>query len=372
MGRVHLNRVRKCLVVLAASVCGLLASAGTASADLLYGANGAGGNISTLYILDANTGAVVKAVGPIGFAVTGLAIDPKSGTLYGSTGRQASSGQPNPGSLIRIDRATGAGTLIGDERPDTETAADITFTPDGILYGWLEDNTDDLVTIDKTTGAATVVGDSSFSTYGSGLASNSAGVLYFTGDGEQGPLSTVDRNTGQVTTVATLNGPNGDPGISSLAFDSSGTLYGSRIPSDSPAFQSDLITINTSTGAITSKGPSVDRLDGIVFVPPRSVTLKKKLKSHGTKVRLFGQISDSTDPACVAGQSVQIQRKKLGKAKKSAKKPTFRNFRSVTTGQDGSFSTKTKVKKTFKYRAFLPETNVCDDATSQGKKVKAQ
>jgi hypothetical protein len=366
-----LSRVRKYLVVLAISVCGLLASAGTASAQLLYGANGAGGNLSTLFVLDPNTGAAVKAVGPIGFAVTGLAIDPKTGTLYGTTGRQASSGQPNPGSLIKIDRSTGAGTLVGDERPNTETAADITFTPDGVLYGWLEDSTDDLVTIDTATGAATVVGDSGLDTYGSGLASNSAGVLYFAGEGEQGRLFTIDRTTGAATPVATLNGPNGDPGISSLAFDANDTLYGSRIPSNSPAFQSDLITIGTATGAITSKGPSVDRLDGIAFVPPRTVTLKKKLKGHGTKVRLFGQISDTGDPACVGGQAVQIQRKKLGKSKGKKKKKGFRDFRSLTTSQDGSFSTKTKVKKSFKYRAFLPESSVCDDSTSGAKKVKA-
>jgi hypothetical protein len=368
-----MNRRRTCLAVLAASVCGLLASAATATgAQLLYAADGAGGNVSNLYVLDSSNGSVVRTVGRIGYAVTGLAIDPATGTLYGATGRQTSQGAPNPGSLITISRTTGAGTLIGDERPDAEGVADITFTPDGTLYGWLEQDVDDLVTINKATGAATVVGDSDFSTYGSGLASNSAGVLFFTGDGEQGPLSTIDRTTGDDTTVATLDGPNGDPGISSLAFDASGTLYGSRIPSDSPAFQSDLITIDTSTGHITSKGPSVDRLDGLAFVPPRSATLKKKLKSHGTKVRLFGSVTAPGDPACVAGQTVQIQRKKLGKSKGKKKKKGFRNFKSLTTGQDGSFSTKTTVKKSFKYRAFLPESSVCDDATSGAKKVKAR
>jgi hypothetical protein len=368
------KRIGRRLIVPLVCLCGLLASAGTASAaQILYGADGAGGNISNLYVLNPDTGAVVRTVGPIGFAVTGLALDPTTGTLYGSTGRQASAGQPNPGSLISINRTTGAGTLVGDLFPDTSTAADITFTPDGTLYGWLEQTIDDLVTINKSTGAATVVGDSGLDTYGSGLASNSSGVLYFAGEGEQGPLRTVDRNTGATTQVATLNGPTGAPGISALAFDAAGTLFGSRIPSDStpPIFTSDLITINTSTGAITSKGPSVDRLDGIVFVPPRSVTLKKKLKSHGTKVRLFGRISDSGDPACVAAQAVQLQRKKLSKAK-SSKKRTFHNFRLLTTDQAGSFSTKTKVKRTVKYRALLAETTVCDDAASKGKKVKAR
>jgi hypothetical protein len=316
---------------------------------------------------------VVKTVGRIGFAVTGLAIDPTTGTLYGATGRSTSGGAPNPGSLITINRTTGAGTLIGDELPTTQAAADLTFTPDGTLYGWLEDSLDDLAVINKATGAATVVGDSGLDTYGSGLASNAAGTLFFTGEGEQGRLHTIDRNTGVATQVGTLNGPDGGPGISALAFDAAGTLFGTRIPSDSPAFASDLITIATPSGAITSKGPSVDRLDGIVFVPPRSVLLKKKLKDHGEKVRLFGQISDAGDPACLAGQTVKLQRKKLGGASKAAKKKAkkFKTFRTLTTNAAGKFSTKAKVNQTFKYRALLPESTVCDDVLSKVKKVKA-
>ncbi len=354
------------LAALVASCCALLAFASLGSAQsLLYGANGAGNNPSNLFILNPSNGGVVRTVGPIGFGVTGLAIDPTTGTLYGATGRNTGPGTgPNPGSLITINRTTGAGILVGDLRPNTDVVADLTFTPDGQLYGWLEPSSttaDDLVSINKATGAATIVGDSGLSTYGSGLASNSAGVLYFAGEGESEALRTVNRTTGATTVVATLNGDAVlQRGISALAFDPSGTLFGTRLPSDSPPFNSDLITINTSTGAITSKGPSVDRLDAIVFTPARSVVLKKKLKNHGQKVRLFGQITDPGDPVCTAGQTVQIQRKKK----------KFKNFRTLTTDQTGKFSTKTKVNQTFKYRAFLPESNACDDVTSTVKKVK--
>jgi hypothetical protein len=104
-------------------------------------------------------------------------------------------------------------------------------------------------------------------------------------------------------------------------------------------------------------------------VPSRSVLLKRKFKKQGTKVRLFGQIIDPGDPGCVAGQSVDLERKKVKtKAKKSA--AIFRDFRTLQTDSAGNFSTKTKVKKTFKYRALLPETGTCDDATSNVKKVK--
>jgi hypothetical protein len=365
-----MTRVHRFLILLSASACGLLALAGSASADLLLGANGAGNNPSNLVVLDPSTGSVIRTVGPIGFGVTGLAIDPTTGTLYGATGRNTGAGTgPNPVSLIRINRTTGAGSLVGKLRPDNEGAADLTFTPDGTLYGWLEPNTDDLITIDKATGAATVVGDSGLDTYGSGIASNASGVLFFAGDGESGPLWTIDRNTGAATQVGTLTGPD-TKGVSSLAFDSTGKLFGSILPSDSThGFASSLITIQTPSGSLTNLGPSIDRLDALVFVPSRSVTLKKKLKNHGTKVKLSGKINDSTDPACAGGQTVQIQRKKLGKSK--GKKKKFKTFKTRTTNKSGAYSTKAKVKQSFKYRAFAPEGPTCDDATSKVKKVKA-
>lgn len=346
--------------------------AGTASAELLYGANGAGNRPSDLLILDPSTGAVIKTVGPTGFGVTGLAIDPTTGTLYGVTGLNAAPDRaPSPGALITINRATGAGTVVGDLLPGTNGATDITFTSDGRLYGWFE--TDDILgTIDKATGQATTFGGGEGS-YGGGLAFNSAGVLFVAPQGLQGTLDTVDPSTGEVTTGPTLTGPAPEPGISSLAFNAAGQLFGSTNPSDNETVGSTLIRIDASSGTLTTIGSTIDRLDALAFVPDRTVTLKKKLKSHGTKVRLFGQITDTGDPACAAGQQVQVQRKQLGSASKAAKKKKrkFRKFKTVTTKQDGSFSTKAKVTQTFKYRAFLPESNVCDDSTSKPKKVKA-
>jgi hypothetical protein len=360
-------RTRRFLAALVASCSALLAFASFASAQqVLYGANGARGIPSNLYILNPSSGAVLQNVGPIGFAVTGLAVDPTTGTLYGSTGQQGRppGGAPNPGSLITINKTTGAGTLVGDQRPDDETAADITFTPDGALFGWLEDGSDDLVTIDKASGAATIVGNSGLDTFGSGLASDSAGTLFFAGEGDDGPLRTVNRATGSTGQVATLNGTAGDP-IAALAFNSAGTLFGVRIDFNLDARPTDLLTINTTSGAITSLGPSVDRLDAIVFAPKpgRSVNLKKKVKKGG-KVRLFGHVdAPGNEAACANGQTVELQRKKPKGGK-------FGVFRQLKTNTAGDYSTKVKVKKTFTYRAFLPEISLCDDVTSKKQKVK--
>jgi hypothetical protein len=97
-----MTRVRRFLIVLSASACGLLAWAGSASAELLLGANGAGNRPANLLVLDPSTGGVIRTVGPIGYGVTGLSIDPKTGTLYGVTGRNDDPGTaPNPGALIK-------------------------------------------------------------------------------------------------------------------------------------------------------------------------------------------------------------------------------------------------------------------------------
>jgi hypothetical protein len=360
------------LLALLVSLCGLLASAAAASAQqVLYGAGAAGdgGSPSTLYILNPSSGSALQSIGPIGFSVTGLAVDPADGTLYGSTGREPSGGAPNPGSLIKINRTTGAGTLVGDLRPDTDTAGDLTFTPDGALFGWLvgvSGNSNNLVTIDKASGAASVVGASGIvGNHGSGLASSAGGTLFHAAL-DTGPLYTVDRTTGAATPVAPLNGTESLQ-INALSFDAAGTLFGSWLDYGSTGPRpSRLLTINTASGAITFLGPSVNRLDAIVFAPKpgRSVNLKKKLKKNGTKVRLSGHVdAPGNEAACEVGQAVELQRKKPKGGK-------FGIFRQLKTNTAGDYSSKVKVKKTFTYRAFLPETPLCDDETSKKKKVK--
>jgi Ca2+-binding RTX toxin-like protein len=255
-----MNRARA--VALASTlVCfaALPASGPAATTQTLYGADGSGGNPSNLYEIDRDTGAVMRTIGPIGFAVTGLAIHPETAELYGSTGGNAPT---DPGSTIKIDKTTGAGTLIGDQvAADEMGAADITFTSDGTLYGWSE-ATDDLVTINLASGAATVVGESGADYLGSGLSASPGDTLFFTGQLDIGNLMTISRTTVLPTIVALMDGTVGDR-INALAFDNRGTLLGSRRLDNE--LDRDLIRINTSSGHITSLGPSVDRLDAIEF-----------------------------------------------------------------------------------------------------------
>ena len=269
-----------CLAVILALVLSLgaglapavMPDSGVASAsngEVLYAADGAGGNPNcNLYILNPANGAVLGTIGPIGYAVTRLAFAP-DGTLYGSTGRNPEGDAPSPCSLITINPATGAGTLIGDFQQDGQTAADISFGPDGTLYGWLEPESDDLVTINTGTGQATIVGPSVLDTWGSGLAFSPGGTLYFTGDGEDGWLRTINPATGAPTIVASMIGGEGGK-IGALAFNASGVLYGVSKFGEGGQGPSMLITINTATGQITWVGETPDALDAIVFgtLPP--------------------------------------------------------------------------------------------------------
>jgi len=124
----------------------------------LYAVDGAQGNPSTLYTLDPTDGSILSTIDPIlntnGGAqlthVTGIAIDPTNGQMYGVTNSGASGNN-----LWSINKATGAATLIG---PTNHQIPDISFDPFGNLYGWTE-NSDDLVTINKSTGQATIVGE---------------------------------------------------------------------------------------------------------------------------------------------------------------------------------------------------------------------
>ena len=124
-----------------------------AGAATLLGADGSGGNPSSLMRIDPATGSVLEVIGAIedaggnGIAVTGLAVSPLDGKLYAS---QANAQGRN---LYEIDPATGAATLVGSlDNGFTETAADLSFGPDGTLYGWFEAGTDDLHSIDTSTG----------------------------------------------------------------------------------------------------------------------------------------------------------------------------------------------------------------------------
>jgi hypothetical protein len=100
----------------------------------------------------------------------------------------------------------------------------------------------------------------------------------------------------------------------------------------------------------------------------RTITLdanKNKVKK-GKKVTLSGQVNEIVRQGpCESGQTVQLQRKKPSQA-------TFATIEQVQTTATGNFSAKEKVKKTYEYRAQVPETAVCNSQVSNTEKVKVK
>lgn len=235
---------------------------------VLYGARAGSASTSDLYTIDPATGAAT-AVGPIGYAVTGLAMDPTTGTLYGATSNNSGA---SPRAIITIDTSTGAGTLVGPlGLGPFGVSSDICFDASGQLYGWSE-NTDDLIAIDKGTGAATIVGDAGLSTFGDGMDFDAAGVLYVLLGGDADFVYTVDPTTGIPTQGAALSGsPFGtfDAAVSAASFTTDkATFYavlhkgGTNVPH--------LATIDLGTGVITDIATllAAPPLDAICWAGP--------------------------------------------------------------------------------------------------------
>lgn len=229
----------------------------------LFAAEAADEDESRLMILDPATG-LGTPIGDIGAETTGLAFQPLTNVLYGSTA-QIVSGTISPRALIRIDQATGAGTevgLHGTSRPLADLAFDRTT---GILYGWQANDSGDLYTVNLMTGAATLVGESGLMdlTGGNGLTFGPGNQLFYAGEGTEGLLRTIDKETGLPISSVQLSGYFTNDNINALAYDGR-TIYG--VTNNN----SDLITINPNTGEIMTIGhagdPEEDNIDAIEFL----------------------------------------------------------------------------------------------------------
>lgn len=233
--------------------------------DVLYAALGGSNPTSDLYTVDPVTG-LMTSVGPIGFAVTGLAFDPTTGILYGSTSRQSAL---HPQALITIDPTTGAGTLVADYDLNT-TASDLAFDAAGQLWGWDANFARQVMKIDKVTGVLTQLTTGSLDIAG-GLDFDAGGVLWHIG-GSRGESRTVDTTTGVPTTVATLSDPTQ---LQAGKFDQAGVFWGAQQFSSSV---SKLVTVDPNTGTVAVVSTfSIGKVDALAWssapAPPGGCSL---------------------------------------------------------------------------------------------------
>jgi hypothetical protein len=258
---------------LLSSALGMMLLAARADALTLYASTAAGAP-GELYILDSATGAVLQDVGPlndlnnVNYPITGLAFQPHSGALLGSTGNSA------PGTaamLVKINPATAQVLVIGpfnagpvNTSGTPATMADLAFDSAGLLYGVGSIGGPTLYTINTSTGQATAVGSTGLtSTSGGGLAVSSAGVFYGTPTSSR--FGTYNSSTGAYTNIANPAKPAGTGAYTALDFNGS-VLYGLNTGPASPP-PTHLVTIDPTTGTVTDLGSSLNSLDAIAFQP---------------------------------------------------------------------------------------------------------
>jgi hypothetical protein len=248
----------------------------------LFAADGKGGVAGNLWSVDSATGAAT-AIGPIGFAVTGLAWDPVAQVLYGATSaREASNGVDANGNvtaqLLTIDTATGAGTAVGplvDPLGNGYVVGDLDWLL-GVLVGLVAPagTVADVVGISPLTGSVVASGTGFCSSggcpYGMALSSTLAGALLLAPDGGQGQalyrLNPVTSVPEPVPGFPALTGGLAGGGFPALSF-GGGTLFALEhvsTGSGTPGVATNLVRIDLVTGAIATVGPTAASLDALV------------------------------------------------------------------------------------------------------------
>jgi hypothetical protein len=217
------------------------------------------GNLYTIN-LASGTATLVGAIRvsggrPIG--VTGMAAHPSHGTLYGITSEQS----PHiPRSLVTIDPASGAATLVGELGV---TGSDVAFDSKGTLYMWLP-GTSQLGIVNPSSAAVTPVGRPGPAGSQAGIAIDAQGMVFVTAKGAGGTLDNVDLVTGSLQIGPSLTGAPFSTQINSMSFSPSGLLLAVNSNGGSPA-STRLVTINTATGAVATIGALPDDTDALAF-----------------------------------------------------------------------------------------------------------
>ena len=204
--------VRLLVVLVSIGCCGQLSAQ-----PMMIVATGNGGELSTLYEVNPVTGATVRTIGAVGYALSDLAWDSTTSTLYGATAYRDPSGYQG---LVKIDLSTGRGSREGfvdgwGFNKDSFSGGDypnvaLTANSSGDLYGL--DNFgavgmgdpqypgEGLNAVDKATGVVTEIGNAFFVNR-DGLAFDPDDTLYLI---HSGSIHTVDQSTGEKTLVSEI------------------------------------------------------------------------------------------------------------------------------------------------------------------------
>ncbi len=232
----------------------------------------------SLYEVDPATAATklvaplrIGGVVPIG--LTGLAVHPKTGIVYGITAGLA---RNIPRSLVSVDLATGNSTLVGSLGL---AGSDIRFDARGTLYVWLTDDAT-LGVVDLGTGSASPIGKRAYADpLGGAIAIDEKGEVFVSATTAGGTLDLVDPATGRVTAGAHLSGAPYLSSLNSMAFGPADTLYAVNSNLGAPA-KTNLVQIDSVTGKVTDIGALPNDTDPIAYVPAVSGSAPTTGNSH--------------------------------------------------------------------------------------------
>jgi uncharacterized repeat protein (TIGR01451 family) len=257
------------------------ASAGHAQ-PVLYGTTTEPEQDSSLYTLDAGTGAATLVGVITGFGNCSALEASVEGVLYAVCQRASDAARV----LITIDPATAAGTEIGALGAQAQVT-DIAFAPDGTLFGYLRLQNPLLLTIDTATGAASSVGGT-IADSGNGI-SFVAATLFHAGSSD---LSTLDPSSGSPSLSCVLGlEPESSQRINAMdTHPVSGVLFASVADGEGNP-DGFLATVDRppveGVCPVTALGDSVDGLDAIAFLVPPDLAITK---------------SDAPDPVVAGSQ----------------------------------------------------------------------
>jgi hypothetical protein len=260
---------------------GVLFVYGRAEAGTLYAATA--GVHGQLYLLDPNTGGVLRDVGPLNdsagrnYPMEGLAFHPHTRVLYGATHYSDSADPATVSKLVTINPDTAEVTVVGSfflGNPGTMT--DIDFPGSGGLVGISSYGPPQWYTIDINTGISTPryqLGNFS-ATEGGGIAGKETFLfgleLYVTPTASEFgvwlpcvPVHGSCYPSPHYSTISNPDKPVGGGNYGALDYDGN-VLYGLNVGPGSPP-QTHLVRF--SGGQLIDLGRSVDWLQAIAFIP---------------------------------------------------------------------------------------------------------
>ena len=215
-----------------------------------------------LRLIDPATGETLVTFGSVGQHITGLAFDPYGTTLYGVS----QTGGADARSFFTISSTTGAASLLGsivDGDGAAVTPVDIAFRSDGTLF--LMSSVSKLYTLDiascngadDTSCLATLVGDTGLGTVvEGGISFDSNDKLYYVKDTNHTSYYHLDSGTGSILETLPFTYNAGGNIFAAATFDSTDTLYVSRINLTGGTIN-DLADVSIPSGVVHSFGLNV-------------------------------------------------------------------------------------------------------------------